>query len=136
MINRSFFYTFPAISANHIFVASFTSAISFTIGVANLPAGADRWNCAFQDPSTGNVYQRSNLVFPSPPSSAFLTPSQLAPMSVPVSSGILSIGASAGTGGTTDTGIVITVIASYQINISVSNGGAYTFDFLTGKMRS
>jgi hypothetical protein len=52
-------------------------------------------------------------------------------MSVPVSTGILSIGAEAG--GSTGT-ITIDVVVEYQINISVRDGGAYTFDFLTGKM--
>jgi hypothetical protein len=61
-----------------------------------------------------------------------LSATDTAPFSVPVATGIFSIGA--GGGSSTEAGIVITVVASYQINISVSNGGAYTFDFFTGKM--
>ena len=61
---------------------------SFTVRVINLPAEADRWSLAFQDPSTGTWYQRANLPFPPPPGSSLLLPEDVAPMRVPVSSGI------------------------------------------------
>jgi hypothetical protein len=108
---------------------------SFTVGIANLPAGADHWSLAFQNPATGIWYQRSNLPFPPPPGSGLLKPTDVAPMSVPVSTGVLSILAAEGTGSNTDSGVVVPVIiASHQIHISVIDGGSYTFDFNTQKL--
>ena len=109
-----------------------TGPASFTVRVVNLPAGADHWGLAFQNPTTGIWYQRANLPFPPPPGAGLLLPTDVAPMSVPVSAGILSIGAAAGSGGTGNNGVVVPiVVASYEINISVVNGGSYTFDFNT-----
>ena len=109
-----------------------TGVTKFTIGIVNMPSSADRWSCAFQDTTTGIWYQRSNLPFPPPPSAGLLSPTDIAPFSVPVSAGILSISAAAGTGSSADSGITVpTVIAMYQINISVIDGGTYTFNFST-----
>ncbi len=107
-------------------------AAVFTIAVANLPAEATSWGCAFQDPATGIYSEPTNH-----PTTGLFTfgASEIAQISVPVSAGVLSISAFAEGGSSTEAGIMLPAqIVNYQINISVSDGGAYTFDFNTQKL--
>ncbi len=98
--------------------------VNFTIKIINLPAGANQWGCAFQDPATGEYHQPTNRP---PMGSHLFGPSESAELSSPVSSGILSISAFAMV-----SAMEVTQIINYQISLSVTNGGTYTFNFSTG----
>jgi hypothetical protein len=111
-------------------------AASFSVSVVNLPAEAVGFDCSFQDPTTGIWYAPTNGWVPGDPIPAgdiiSFAPTAQAQFSVPVSSGILSIFAPGGSGNQTGGQISLPpVLASYKINVSVVDGGAYTFDFDT-----
>ena len=100
--------------------------VNFTIKIINLPTEANQWGCAFQDPATGEYYQPTNRP---PMGSHLFDPSESAELSSPVSVGILSISAFAQV-----SAMMVTQIVNYQISLSVTKGGTYTFDFSIGKI--
>ena len=119
-----------------IIQTSVGGAASFTVSVVNLPSGAVGFDCSFQDPETGTWYAPTNGWVPGDPIPSgdiiSFAPLDKADFSVPVSSGILSIFAPGGSGNQTGQELTLPpVLASYKINISVVDGGAYTFDFST-----
>ncbi len=103
-----------------------TGPANFTVRIMNLPSGANKWGCAFQDPATGEYYQPTNRPLIG---SHLFDSSESAELSTPISSGVLSI--SAILMGATN--FDVTQIVNYQIDISVTNNSTYTFDFSTGK---
>ena len=119
-----------------VMVPTGSGSASFTVSVVNLPAEAVGFDCSFQDPTTGIWYAPTNGWVPGDPIPAgdiiSFAPTAQAQFSVPVSSGILSIFAPGGSGNQTGGQISLPpVLASYKINVSVVDGGAYTFDFDT-----
>lgn len=97
---------------------------SFEISVINLPEEATSWGCAFKDPATDVFYQPTNH----PATGAFtFGPSDVAELSVPVSSGVLSISDFAGV-----SLMEIAQLQNYQIQMNVAEGGKYIFDFAKG----
>ena len=99
---------------------------NFTIGIINLPPEANMWGCAFQDPSTGEYYQPTNR--PIMGSHLFDT-SESAELSLPISSGMLSISAFSQV-----SAMEVVQIVNYQVSMSVTNNGSYVFDFSTGEI--
>jgi len=98
----------------------------FTIKVANLPAEATEWGCAFQNTETLEYYQPTNR---HETGTMFLAEDS-AEFSIPVSSGALSISAF----NIQVTPLIIQIIVHYLINMTVANNGVYTIDFLTGNI--
>ena len=92
----------------------------FTISVINLPAGGTSWGCAFLDPTTGLYTQPTN--HPATGSFTF-APGDTADLSVPVSSGTLSISAFAGTGLAN-----INQLVNYQAPMSITKN-SFVWDF-------
>jgi len=92
----------------------------FTIQVVNLPAGGTSWGCAFLNPATGLYSHPTN--HPTTGSFTFAA-GDPADLSVPVSSGTLSISAFAGTGLSN-----INQLVNYQVPMSITKN-SFVWDF-------
>ena len=98
---------------------------SFSISVANLPAEATGWGCAFRDPATGAYYQPTNH----PATGSFLFDAAgAAQLSPPALNGVLSISAFSGEG------MAVVQLVNHQVPMSATDGGQYVFDFATGEL--
>jgi len=65
----------------------------------------------------------------------YFEPTASALFSIPVTTGLLSIRAPGGSGNQDNSSITLPpVLASYNVTISVVDGGSYVFDFNTGNM--
>jgi hypothetical protein len=116
-----------------------SGAASFSLKAVNLPAGAVGWDCSFKDPITGTWYAPTNGWVVGDPipvgDMIYFEPTASALFSIPVTTGLLSIRAPGGSGNQDNSSITLPpVLASYNVTISVVDGGSYVFDFNTGNM--